>query len=80
VNNVKKLSFRQLPLVVKIAVGVTFLNAWISFEEFFVDRLGLWKYMPFYRVADFWVWDFTVTLVIVTGIWYASRREVSLGK
>src|SRR5215467_6658484 len=54
------LSFRQLPLIVKIAVGIVFNNAWWSIEEFVIDRRGLWKYMPYYRVANPCVWDLIV--------------------
>ena len=36
--------FSQVPLVVKIAVGVAFFNAWVSIEEFVIDRIGLWKF------------------------------------
>jgi len=32
------LAFKQLPLVVKIAVGVVFNNAWWSIEEFVINR------------------------------------------
>lgn len=45
------LSFRQLPLAVKMAVGVVLLNSWILIEELLIDRHGLWKYMPYYRVG-----------------------------
>ncbi len=70
----KRLSFKELPLVVKITVGIAFLNTWILFEELVVDRQGLWKYMPFYKVADVCVWDLTVVLIIVAAIWRASVR------
>ncbi len=67
--------FRQLPLIVKIAVGVVFYNAWWSIEEFMIDRHGLWKYMPYYRVADPCLWDLVVGLIIVFGLWRLSRRQ-----
>ena len=67
------LSFRQLPLAAKMAVGVGFLNSWILIEEFIIDRHGLGKYMPYYRVADPCVWDLAVTLIIAFTIWLASR-------
>jgi hypothetical protein len=71
------LSFKQLPLTVKVAVGVTFLNTWVLFEEIVVDRQGLWRYMPFYRVGDFCVWDLTVGLLIFVWLWRLSAaREV----
>jgi len=46
-----------LPLIAKIAIAMTFLNVWVIFEETVVDRHGLWRYMPFYRVGLFCVWD-----------------------
>jgi hypothetical protein len=58
----------RLPLIAKIAIAMTFLNAWVIFEETIVDRHGLWRYMPFYRVGLFCVWDgavFAVTLLIL---------------
>ncbi len=69
------LSFRQLPITAKMAVGIVFLNSWILIEEFFIDRHGLWKYMPYYRVGDPCVWDLAVTLIIGFAIWRASRSR-----
>jgi hypothetical protein len=57
-----------LPLIAKIAIAMTFLNTWVIFEETIVDRHGLWRYMPFYRVGLFCVWDaavFAVTLILL---------------
>ena len=69
----QSLRFYKLPLVVKIAVGVVFNNAWWSIEEFVIDRVGIWKYMPYYRVAKGCVWDLAVALITVLLIWRASR-------
>jgi hypothetical protein len=71
------LTFNQLPLVVKIAVWVVFNNAWWSIEEFVIDRYGLWKYMPYYRVAGPCVWDLAVALITGFAIWRASREGIS---
>ena len=71
------LAFKQLPLAVKIAVGVVFYNAWWSIEEFVIDRHGLWKYMPYYKVANPCAWDLVVAVVISLAIWRASARGVS---
>src|SRR6202023_115685 len=54
---VERLRFGQLPMLVRVVVGLSLLNAWGSFEEFVVDRNGLWKYMPDYKVGRFCVWD-----------------------
>jgi len=70
-----RLSFGQLPLVVKIAVGMTFCTACVCIEEFVIDRHGLWKYMPYYKVGDPCLWDLGVTLVIVIGLWRVSGQK-----
>jgi hypothetical protein len=57
-----------LPLIAKIAIAMTFINTWVLFEEIVVDRHGLWRYMPYYRVGLFCVWDaavFAVTLLVL---------------
>ena len=66
------LQFKQLPLAVKVAVGVVFNNAWWSIEEFVIDRRGLWKYMPHYKVANPCVWDLAVATITTVAIWWAS--------
>src|SRR5437879_8486781 len=53
----------RLPLIAKIAIAMTFINTWVIFEETVVDRHGLWRYMPFYRVGSFCVWDAAVLAV-----------------
>jgi hypothetical protein len=64
----------RLPLVVKVAVALTFFNSWVLFEETVVDRRGLWQYMPFYKVGAFCAWDAAALLVIIPTVWYAFRR------
>ena len=64
----------KLPLIVKIAVALTFFNSWVLFEEIVVDRHGLWRYMPFYKVGLFCTWDVAAVLIITTSVWYVFRR------
>jgi hypothetical protein len=68
----------RLPLIAKIAVALTALNAWVIFEETVVDRHGLWRYMPFYRVGLFCVWDagflaVTLLLFLKSVGWFRHR-------
>ncbi len=44
---------------------MTFVNSWVIFEELVVDRHGLWRYVPFYRVGLFCTWDVLVLAVIL---------------
>jgi hypothetical protein len=69
-----RLAVWQLPLRAKVAMGITFFNTWVLFEETVIDRHGLWRYMPFYKVGDPCVWDLFVAVVIASGIWWASRH------
>ena len=67
-----------LPLIAKIAIAMTFINTWVIFEETVVDRHGLWRYMPFYRVGLFCAWDaavFAIILVILLVSIARSRRR-----
>ena len=75
--DMKKSTTRRLPMIAKIAIALTFLNAWVLFEETIVDRHGLWRYMPYYRVGLFCVWDaavFAITLLLLFVNVVASRR------
>jgi hypothetical protein len=67
-----------LPLIAKIAIAMTVLNTWVIFEETVVDRHGLWRYMPFYRVGLFCVWDaavLAITLLLLLVSVARSRRR-----
>ena len=70
----ERLSFGQLPRLARVAIGLSFFNIWWSFEEFIVDRFGLSKYMPDYKVGVLCVWDLSVATLIVVGLVWASRR------
>lgn len=63
------------PWLARLAIGLTLLNSWILFEEVIVDRTGLWKYMPHYRVGDACVWDLGATIAIVLFVVWQSRRS-----
>src|SRR5438105_8830428 len=72
-----------LPLIAKIAIAVTFINTWVIFEETVVDRHGLWRYMPFYRVGLFCVWDaavlaVTLLLLLVSVLPFRRRDGTTL--
>jgi hypothetical protein len=67
-TDLKKSTTRRLPLIAKIAIAMTFVNAWVIFEETIADRHGLWRYMPYYRVGLFCAWDaavFAITLLLL---------------
>jgi len=59
----------KIPGLVKFAVWLSFLNTWVLFEEIVVDRQGLWKYMPYYRVGKFCPWDLGAMVVFGLIVW-----------
>lgn len=67
-----------LPLIAKIAITMTFVNTWVIFEETIVDRHGLWRYMPYYRVGLFCVWDAAV-LAITLLLFLVNLRQSRRG-
>jgi hypothetical protein len=75
----KKSTTPPLQLIGKIAIAITFLNTWVIFEETVVDRYGLWRYMPYYRVGLFCAWDFSVLaitlLLLVASVARLRRRD-----
>jgi hypothetical protein len=48
-----KVPFKDSPFLVKAAVFLGFFTAWVIFEEFVIDRHGLWRFLPFYKVGFF---------------------------
>ena len=76
----KKSKTPPLPLIAKIAIAMTVINTWVIFEETIVDRHGLWRYMPYYRVGLFCAWDasvLAVTLLLLLLSVARSRRRNS---
>ena len=71
-----KVPFRDLPFLVKAAVFVGFFTAWVTFEELVIDRYGLWRFLPFYKVGLFCTWDVLALLVIGSGLaWFSLPRR-----
>jgi hypothetical protein len=64
-NEEMKSTTPPLRLIVKIAIALTSINTWVIFEETVVDRHGLWRYMPLYRVGLFCAWDASVLTIIL---------------
>ncbi len=66
--------FRDLPLSIQIAFGLTLLNSWILFEETIIDRTSLARALPNYGVGVACVWDLGAVLAIA-GIVVFLRRK-----
>ena len=67
-------NLRMPPWLVRLAVGLTFFNSFVLFEELVVDRQGLGRYLPFYRVGNLCVYDAAAVAAIVLWLWWIGRR------
>ena len=76
----KKVSFAELPWVVRIVLGVAIFNLWWSFEEFVIDRFGVWRYLPAYKYGKLCVWDLTVAIGVSVAILALSRTGTPQGE
>jgi hypothetical protein len=66
--------FRSLPLIVRLATIVTPFLAWLLFAELVIDRHGLDRFLPLYRVGNVCAWDVAVVLACAVGWWRLHRR------
>lgn len=71
----KPVSFAELPWTARVVLGLATFNLWWSFEEFVIDRFGVWRYLPDYKFGRLCVWDLTVALGIAAVIWRLSAAK-----
>jgi hypothetical protein len=43
----------KVPVLVHVAIALTFYDFFVLFEEFVIDRYGLGKHLPLYTVGHF---------------------------
>jgi hypothetical protein len=71
----QRVGFGDLPWIVRIVLGLAAFNLWVSFEEFVINRFGIWKYLPGYKFGLPCVWDLTVGIGIAVMVWWLSARR-----
>ena len=59
----------KLPVLVYVAIALTFYNSFVLLEEFVIDRYGLAEHLPLYTVGHFCTWDVAALLFIIGGLW-----------
>jgi hypothetical protein len=64
------ITFKSLPLIVRLGTIANIFIGWELIAEFVIDRYGLDRFLPFYRVGDLCVYD----LAVVAGCVVAWRR------
>jgi hypothetical protein len=67
------ISFRALPLPVRVMTALSMLMAWVMVAEFVIDRYEIDRFLPFYRYGDICIYDF-VAAALVLAFWVLANR------
>ena len=70
------ITFRSLPLIVRLTTIANLFIAWVLFAELVIDRHGLDRFLPFYRVGNLCVWDVGVVALLVVMWWRLHRGSI----
>ncbi len=70
----QKISFAMLPGLVQFASIATFFIGWTLFAELIIDRHGLDRFLPFYRVGNLCPYDLAV-VIMLAATWMLLRRH-----
>ena len=72
----QKLAFADLPTITKLASFATLFIGWVLFEELVIDRHGLDRFLPFYRVGNLCPYDLAMLGSLgLAWIWLHERRR-----
>ncbi len=66
-------SFAQLPFIAKFATMGTYFLGWVCFAEFVIDRHGLDRFLPFYRVGNICPYEGLVVALLAL-LWWQLHR------
>jgi hypothetical protein len=68
-----RVPFAALPLLTRFATLAVWFVGWVLFAEFVIDRHGLDRYLPFYRVGNLCPYDLAV-IAILAAAWAGLHR------
>ena len=68
-----RVAFPDLPIAVRVSVFLSFFMAWVLVAEFIIDRHGLDRFLPFYRVGNLCLYDLVVVTLLVA-LWWRLHR------
>jgi hypothetical protein len=74
-ESTSRIRLADLPILVRLAVGLSFFSAWVIFEEGVVDRTGLWELMPGYVKARLCPWDLAALGIVLVPLLLVRRRR-----
>lgn len=72
--HMQRVTFAALPGLVQFTSLATIFIGWVAFAEFVIDRHGLDRFLPLYRVGDLCPYDLAV-LLLLAATWVLLRRR-----
>lgn len=73
----QKIAFAALPRLVQFTSLATIFIGWVLIAEFVIDRHGLDRFLPLYRVGNLCPYDLAV-LLLLSATWALLRRRRTL--
>lgn len=70
----QRIPFATLPGLVQFTSLATLFIGWVIVAEFVIDRHGLDRFLPFYRVGNLCPYDLVVA-VLLAATWILLRRR-----
>ncbi len=69
-----RIHFTDLPFIVQLASVSVYFLGWVTFAELIIDRHGLDKYLPYYRLGNLCPYD--IVVIVALGImWMWLTRK-----
>lgn len=70
----ESIPYSALPFAVRLATMAAYFMGWVLFAELVIDRHGLARYLPLYRIGNFCPYDLAV-LAVLTVWWWTLHRS-----
>lgn len=68
------IAFFNLPLFVRVTSLIVPFLTWVLFAELIIDRHGLDRFLPFYRVGNLCPYDLVVIAILIAS-WIRLHRR-----
>jgi hypothetical protein len=72
-----RIAFPQLPFTARAATFLSMFMAWVLFAEFVIDRHGLDRLLPFYRVGNLCPYELAVGTLLLL-LWIRLHRAAPI--
>ena len=71
----RRLSLAELPVIAQFTIATSLFAGWVWIENYVIEPLGIWRFMPFYRYGRFCPWDIAAAVVILAMFVRSARAR-----